>query len=841
MIRKVLVVDDNAINRQLLRYALSKDYEIMDTSDGEEALRLIGRSYKMLSAVLLDIQMPVMDGFEVLKRMRENSLLSQIPVIVVTGSEDDETRVKALSLGANDFVTKPCDPEIVKHCLRNNIALRETASIVNAIQKDRLTGILNREFFFEKAEDLIKSAEPGAYILACIDIDNFKLVNDQYGTTEGDRILKFIASALRETFDHVHGLCGRISGDNFASLYPNTKEAVAYVTAGHGVRYLPKDASANLSVSVGRYVVLDTDLPASALYDRAFIAKQSVKGRYDKHIAYFDESMLEALVREQQIISDMDAAIAHREFEVWFQPQYNHETGALIGAEALARWRHGTRGLVPPGDFIPVFERNGFIYELDKYIWEETCRYMRRWLDEGRTPIPVSVNVSRYDVFREDMLETLIGLIKKYEIPVSLLRLEITESAFSKSGVQIIAVVERLLSSGFTVEIDDFGSGYSSLNTLKDVPAQIIKLDMRFLEDTKNTRRGGNILESVVRMAKWLDMDIIAEGVETVEQADFLRTIGCSSLQGYLYARPMPVQAFEALMDASHLDAHTARLKTVDNLDNNAFWDPHSIDTLIFNNYVGGACIFEYHDGRIEFLRVNKRYVQLLGGASAETLMKLEWLKHMEPEAAAAFEKALISSAHTLKEFTAEYRFLDVPDCPPELYLRSTIRVVAHVEGRYLVYCMTENITGQRAAEKKLRRINEQIQAIVGDMNGGVAVIGHDWIKNAYECSPQLPAGTYDEHKLWHILLPDMAADTATIKQMQEMIQALAADQRTDEKSLTVRLKTPDKAYHPFCFRAFKAGGEFGPANLMLFTLRCMDEAPESAQALTPPDQRTST
>ena len=366
MARKILIVDDNALNREVLKFGLSRDYDIIEAANGEEAFSIIRRSYKALSAVLLDILMPVMDGYEVLKKVRENPLLTQLPIIVVTGSEDEESRVKALALGANDFITKPFNPDIVKHCLHNSIALRETASILNAIQKDKLTGIYNREFFFEKADELIKSHEPGYYIIACFDIDNFKLINDQYGAAEGDRILRYTGSSIRGTFEHVQGLCGRISGDNFAALFPNQPEAIKYVTDGHGTRYLPEDVPANMYVSVGRYIINDCSIPASALYDRAYIAKQSVKGRYDKHIAYFNDSMLNTLVKEQQIIRDMDAAISARQFEVWYQPQYNHSTGALVGAEALVRWRQPENGLVSPGDFIPVFEQNGFIYELDK-------------------------------------------------------------------------------------------------------------------------------------------------------------------------------------------------------------------------------------------------------------------------------------------------------------------------------------------------------------------------------------------------------------------------------------------------------------------------------------------
>lgn len=729
MLRTILIVDDNMINCEILKGMLCKNYAILEAENGEDALRLMHRNYKLLSAILLDIVMPVMDGYEVLRRMQGNVALSQIPVIVVTGSEDESSRVRALALGANDFVTKPYNPDIIMHCLRNNITMRETASIVNAIQRDKLTGIYNREFFFEKAAEMIRSHEPGYYVLSCFDIDNSKLVNDQLGAAEGDRILKHIGSYIKRLFSEVQGICGRISGDNFAGLFPNTTEIADKIAGEYDADLLPRDTPAYLQCSIGRYVINDRTLPVSAIYDRAYIAKRSVKGRYDKHLAYFDNSMLEALTHEQKIIAEMDRALSERQFEVWFQPQYNHSTGFLIGAEALVRWRHPVNGLIPPGDFIPVFERNGFIYELDKYVWEQTCKSLRKWIDEGRRPLPISVNISRYDIFRADLIDVVVGMMKQYAIPVDLLRLEITESAFATSTDQIVRIVKTLIEYGFTIEIDDFGSGYSSLNTLKSVPAQIVKLDMRFLEGDDDSERGGNILESIVRMSKWLGMSVIAEGVETLAQADFLKSIGCSYVQGYLYARPMQAGDYESLLDGSGREARLLALETVENLDNNAFWNPGSMDTLIFNSYVGAACIFEYYKGNVELLRANSNFVHLLGNSAigVDDILKLDWLSCLTEEGRKTVRSALRHSIETGKEVSEEYVFCNIPGCPAKTYLRSTMRVIASAGARYLVYCSSENITAQREAEQRERAVAEQLRLIMHNINGGVTatVINH--------------------------------------------------------------------------------------------------------------------
>ena len=324
-------------------------------------------------------------------------------------------------------------------------------------------------------------------------------------------------------------------------------------------------------------------------------------------------------------------------------------------------------------------------------------------------------------------METLTGFVRQYALPVELLRLEITESAFSESSQQIVDVVKALVAYGFTVEIDDFGTGYSSLNTLKDVPAQIIKLDMRFLESS-NSQRGGNIIESIVRMAKWLGMSVIAEGVETLEQADYLLSIGCGYVQGYLYAKPMPVEQYENYCSGAQKEERLLTLETVENLNNNTFWDPASMNTLIFNSYVGAACIFEYHEGNVELLRANRKFASLFGEhvMSAEDMLKLDWLSHLNDESRTLVRKIIQQSKETNEEYPGEYVFSNVPGCPAYIYLRATMRVIAKAGERLLVYCTSENITAQREAEQKERRIAAQMQIIMKNVNGGISAMSTD-------------------------------------------------------------------------------------------------------------------
>ncbi len=712
MKRSLLIVDDISTNRQILRRILCDEYEIYEAKDGIEALEVMEHNYQSLSAVLLDLSMPVMDGFAVLKRMNSSTRLQQIPVIVTTGQTEDASEVKALKMGASDYVSKPYNPAIIKQRVENAINLRENAATINELQRDRLTGLYNRNTFFEKAAEMIAAKPAGYYVMSCFDIDNFKVINDQYGTAKGDTVLRFIAKVFKEGFEATGGLCCRMMADNFAIVYPcsfmNSKE----------IEELRKKAAVldgsiqPIAFSIGRYIIDDLSLSVSAMYDRASLAEDSIKGLYDQTIIQFSDSMRDDLLLQQQIVNDMKPALERGEFEAWFQPQYNHALDHLVGAEALARWRHPTKGMISPGVFVPIFEKNGFVYELDKYIWEQTCSMLHKWIAEGRNPLPVSVNISRYDAFREDLIDTLSNLIDKYKVPVSLLRLEITESAFSTGTRQIIEVVKRLIALGFIVEIDDFGSGYSSLNTLKDVPAQVIKLDMKFLESTNESQRGGSIIESIVRMAKWLNMTVIAEGVETSQQADFLKSIGCFLVQGYLYSRALPQTDYEKLAAASEKQFVTAAVETVDNLNNNNFWNPESIDTMMFNSYLGGACILEYNSGKIELIRANDKYIKVIGsaGMTMEDALKLNWSEYMDAASRQALDELLNEKIGAGEEKVFDFVFTNLPGCAEKTYLRSTMRVIAKAGPRVLIYCNNENITEQRLAEQKKQETTEQLQ-----------------------------------------------------------------------------------------------------------------------------------
>lgn len=573
---------------------------------------------------------------------------------------------------------------------------------------DKVTWIYNRGAFYDRARKLIDSHEAGYYLISCANIRNFKLVNDQYGTETGDQVLRHVASCIKHFTDGVDGICARFAADEFAVLLPAVYADSEELDAAYAQAAVPNCIPQRIHLRVGRYLIDRPVQPVSAMYDRAKIAANSIKDDYERYLAQYNDSMRDALVSEQRILDDILDALRDGEFEPWFQPQYNHATGAMIGAEALARWKRDG-AYVSPAEFAPVLEQSGLIYQMDQYIWERVCILLRRWIDEGREPLPVSVNISRRDIMHDDFIGVLTGIVKKYDIPIHLFRLEITESAFADSTHRIIERVNELIRQGYTVEIDDFGSGYSTLNSLKDVPAAVLKLDMRFFEETENQERAGNIVESVVRMAKWLDMEVIAEGVEDREQADFLKSIGCHYIQGYYYARPMLTEDYEQLLDECRKEPELTHLRKVKALENSEFWSPRSMETLIFNSYVGGACIFEFHNGKTELLRMNDRYVREFGGvmpADAD-IGRASITQYLDGEDQETLLASIREALKTGGETTCEIKASNGAHVE---YLRVSVRIIARVDDRALGYSMVLNITEERETQQKLRETNGQLR-----------------------------------------------------------------------------------------------------------------------------------
>ncbi|MBQ3393758.1 MAG: bifunctional diguanylate cyclase/phosphodiesterase, partial [Oscillospiraceae bacterium] len=408
---------------------------------------------------------------------------------------------------------------------------------------DELTGLYNREGFNETARQLLRSTDK-VYLLLYSNIKDFKLFNQLFGLEKGNDILLNIGDMFMQ---HVKDddVYARINGDHFALCMP--KERFSEKKFKKLVREVAGKVTSktySLHMQIGIYEVRDPSMDIALMCDRAYMACKSIKKDGVCEIAWYSDEMLVNALLEKEVLSSFDFAIINRQFGIYLQPQV-YADGTLFGAEALARWMHPENGLIQPGVFIDVLERADLIYKLDRYIWELAAGQLARWKETEMKDISISVNVSPKDLYYLDIKKEFTNLVRKYDIDPRLFNIEITETAVTSDVNKCAKLILELQRSGFKVEIDDFGSGYSSLNMLKDINADVLKIDMGFLRKTDNIRRAQVILNYTIDMAHELGMGVVTEGVETEEQLEFLKEMGCEMFQGFYYDRPMSVDSFE--------------------------------------------------------------------------------------------------------------------------------------------------------------------------------------------------------------------------------------------------------------------------------------------------------
>ena len=600
--------------------------------------------------------------------------------------------------------------------------IAESSHFVQLSEYDELTGLYNMKGFSKYVELAANQDEAGVsagkYAVICFDVIRFKAINDIFGVAKGNKLLQYIAQVIREALKSGDFACRSIS-DHFV-IFTHTEEneledmieQMLEKIEGYELPFV-------INCNVGIYITNGERLSVDAMIDRAILAQSVIKGSYMEKYSYYTEALRNDMLGEQEIIAMVETAIAQEQFVAFYQPQYNHSNGMLIGAEALVRWNHPEKGLISPGVFIPICEKNGFITRLDLYVFEQTCKFIRKCMDKGIPVVPISSNFSRNDIFQPNYVEKLEEIRKKYEVPAKYLRVEITESTVVGGIKQVNKIIEQLHECGYLVEMDDFGSGYSSLNVLKDISFDIIKLDMMFLREETESNRGGIIVSAVMRMAKWLGMPVIAEGVETVKQADFLRSIGCESIQGYLYSKPLPEDQYEEKLRNSTVGENIQQMRLIDTINACDFWNPKSRETLIFSNFVGGAAIFDYHDGKIEILRVNQKYLQEIGlNQSEKEFIKTDPLSTLDEANRKIYHAMLEQAIQSMDEEECEtWRELSSSCCGEErICIRSNVRVIGKSDDDYLFYAMIRNITAEKNrfeeildSERRFKMASEQV------------------------------------------------------------------------------------------------------------------------------------
>lgn len=409
-----------------------------------------------------------------------------------------------------------------------------------------LTDMYNKEYFFEQAESYLKRYDDIKMLMICTDIREFKMINDTLGTQIGDLVLKNTARLIKEKFEDAAAI-GYLGNDIFAILMAKEdfEEGRAVFHEQEGFfEGCGREITYPVFNYVGVFEITEKGLPVSVMCDRARMAIAKIKGNYHERIAYYDRALREDVLLEQELIADLDAALREEQMQMYLQPQISAE-GKMVGAEALVYWKHPQKGTISPGTFIPVFERNGLISDVDRHIWELACKQLSKWKIEGRSDLYISVNISPMDLYFMNIYQVFIGLVAKYQISPKNLKLEITETAIAMDFNRHLELISKLRSIGFIVEMDDFGSGYSSLNMLKDIHVDILKIDMAFLRKANDETRSKKILQMIISLSKQLGMPVVTEGVEKEEQVKFLTEMGCDIFQGYYFNKPMPVADFE--------------------------------------------------------------------------------------------------------------------------------------------------------------------------------------------------------------------------------------------------------------------------------------------------------
>ena len=490
------------------------------------------------------------------------------------------------------------------------LGLKNTA-VYSGLERNEMTGLLKKRSFIKDVESRLSAINAEDWCLVSIDVENFKLFNEWYGPNEGDLLMVQISAALLAAGERTGGTAGYFGQDDFCLMTPfdmafigELYDEIASLVSlrGGNVGFLPAFGICRMEKNS---TVLD-------MLDRAFLAVQVAKTGYRNRVRVFDKSMYLRTDEEYHVLTGFFKALKQHEVVFYLQPQCRASSGRVVGAEALARWIKPDGTVVPPDVFIPVLEKRGLISDLDMYIWEEVCRWQRAWIDGGHTPLPVSVNVSVADILHTDLPIVFENLTEKYALDRKLLKIEITESSYISNTTLVKDTVRSLREKGFTVLMDDFGSGYSTLNMLKNLNIDIIKLDAQFLNmDEGNEEKSIRILESVTNMTKTIGVPIIVEGVETQEQRDFLQNLGCSYIQGYYFYRPMPTADFEKLIsDPQRIDTSGIIFKSNQQfrlrelLDNNIYSDS------MLNNILGPCAFYSLHGDDVDIIRYNEQFYE---------------------------------------------------------------------------------------------------------------------------------------------------------------------------------------------------------------------------------------
>ena len=542
--QNIMVIEDDPKCQEIFQNVLEESYNITVVGNTQEALLLLMDAPTTYSLILLEQDLPDDTCIEFLKQRNAQSFLQNIPVIVITGENDENGCYK---LGADEFIRKPLSsPDIILARCERTMALYESKNLVQQTERDKLSGLYTIDYFFEYLKQILPLDMGSDRDAVVIDIEHFRLINEIYGRGTGDLVLAEIGAYLQQVLTTLNAIACRASADVFYVYGIHQDDYQELQTALQTIlTHYIKVSNIRVRVGVWHYVERGMIDPET-WFDRAKSACDRISGNYTTSVAVYNSGLHSKRLREERLIRDIYEAIEHKDLKVFYQPKYaiQGDKPHLRSAEALIRWIHPTLGFISPGDFIPLFESNGLIQMVDYYVWKEAAAQIRKWKDEYNWTVPVSVNVSRIDIYDPDLENKFCNILKENDLSPSEYMIEITESAYAENAQGLIEVLESMRKKGFKIEMDDFGTGYSSLGMLTEIPIDILKIDMSFVRSMEKHEKNKRMVELIIDIAKFLKVPCVAEGVETESQLRTLRRMGCDVIQGYFFSKPVSPEDF---------------------------------------------------------------------------------------------------------------------------------------------------------------------------------------------------------------------------------------------------------------------------------------------------------
>lgn len=478
-------------------------------------------------------------------RLKDTACDNMFPVVLLSVDDNSMSDKEAgmwLNAGVSDIIQLPMPAPVMCKRLGSIIQLYCVVHQLHGQVTDNLTGLNNREAFYHFAHEMVSQKPDDEYMVILSDIENFKRINENFGEHKGDSLLRYIGHTLGSMNDD-KCLFARYGGDQFVGIIrmPDEPYADAECFINMSMQQLYANAPLrNFSVKFGIYEKVDKTIPISIMCDRALMALKTIKYQYGRSVGVYTAQLQQQFNREQQILDSMESALNDNQFKVYYQPKHDIATSAIVGAEALVRWNHPVFGFMSPGEFIPLFERMGFIRELDKYVWEQVCLDVKKMINQGIHVVPVSINASRKDL-RKEIIEIVKKPLDALELDGNLFHIELTETVYMEDAELIAPLMEQLKELGIKIELDDFGSGFSSLGILSKFPVDIIKLDISLIRELQTQPE---IVDSIVHLMHRLGYTVTAEGVENYVQLEMLKRIGCDYVQGYYFSKPLTFEGF---------------------------------------------------------------------------------------------------------------------------------------------------------------------------------------------------------------------------------------------------------------------------------------------------------